>query len=575
MSSFKGSHKRLLLCLSLPVLLGAVLRLWNWSAQAMLDDEWHALNFVLNRSFLDVVMQQGLGANSIPVNVYSWFTLHTTGWSEPVLKLPSLVAGISALAVLPLLINRLWGRSVACITAALMAVSPVLVFYSRILRPYAPAMLLAAASVLLAFTWMKEGRRRDLVLSALCGSLAIYYHLYTVIPVSMPYLVALTAALKPFGQRLGLHIENKKPFADLLLAGCILSAIVGVLVVIPTILNPWWAGGIHGVDHADLDTAVTLLSLLSGTRSPLLMIVVLALLLTGLALIIRQSRAIGAAMILAFLAFAAVMATTTQEGAHAGIQIARYGITFFPLSLIAIAVALSRAAELLRLRFAVLKRRYAMCAAGVLVWSPFLATSPLWTTYAAPNTFTNHSAFQYRYDPIQWLQRSPERDLSPGVSIEYSCIPPFYLQSPLLAEAKGIIEYPMLIGDQFNQYYYYQHFHRRPVVAGYVANNRFVPVEPGRDFVYGDWPIDSVMSAMPAESRRKTSWRAMVDLNDTQTLRSRYKGWLIVVHRDPRSEISGESSPDLPMSVQLATDLSVALGDPVAVDDQLAVWSIQ
>jgi hypothetical protein len=67
----------------------------------------------------------------------------------------------------------------------------------------------------------------------------------------------------------------------------------------------------------------------------------------------------------------------------------------------------------------------------------------------------------------------------------------------------------------------------------------------------------------------------MVDLNDTRALRSRFKGWLIVVHRDPLSEISLESSPDLPMSVQLVADLSAALGDPVAVDDQLAVWSIQ
>jgi hypothetical protein len=350
---------------------------------------------------------------------------------------------------------------------------------------------------------------------------------------------------------------------------------VGVLVVIPTVLNPWWAGGIHGVDHAGLDTAVTLLSLLSGTRSPLLMIVVLALLLTGLVLIIRQSRAIGTAMSFSFLIFAAVMANTTQEGAHAGIQVARYGITFFPLSFIAIAVALVRAAEFLRSRFEVLNRRYAMRAAGVLFWSPFLATSPLWTTYTAPNAFTNHSAFQYRYDPIQWLQRSPERDLSPGVSIEYGSIPPFYLQSPLLADAKGIIEYPMLIADQFNQYYYYQHFHRRPVVAGFVANNRFVPVEPGRDFVYGDWLVDSVMSAMPGESRRKTSWRTMVDLNDTRALRSRFKGWMIVVHRDPLSEITRDSSPDLPMSVQLVADLSAALGDPVEVDNQIAVWAIQ
>ena len=150
-----------------------------------------------------------------------------------------------------------------------------------------------------------------------------------------------------------------------------------------------------------------------------------------------------------------------------------------------------------------------------------------------PNNFTNHSAYQYRYDPIRWQERSPERDLTPGVSIAYKSIPPFYFQSPLVAAAQGIIEYPVLIGDQLNLYYYYQHFHRRPVVAGFVTDNVYAPLEPGRDFVFGDWPIDSVMGAMPAAFRKSASWKTMVDLHDSSALRSRFKGWIIVIHRDP------------------------------------------
>jgi hypothetical protein len=555
--------------------LGAFLRCWHWSTQILLDDEWHALNFVVNRTLLDVFLQQGLGANSIPVNIYAWIVLHTTGWSEPLLRLPSLVAGVFALVILPLLIKRIWGTSVACISAALLAVSPVLIFYSRIMRPYAPAMLLATSSVLLTLIWCKEGKRRDLLLSALCGSLAIYFHLYTAIPVGVPLLVACAAALKPFGQRLGLELESKSPVVDILIASGIMAIICGILVVVPNVINPWWSHGIHGMDHANRETAVTVLSLIAGTRNPALMAIVLGLFLTGMVVIILRSRITGVALVLSFSLFSFAMANTTQDGAHAGIQVARYGLTFFPLSFVAIAVALVWIGECFREKCRFFQRRYLLVPVAMVVWCPYLATSPLWTTYTSPNNFTNHSAYQYRYDPIQWQQRSPERDLVPGISMDYRNIPPLYMRSPLIASAKGIIEYPVLIGDQLNLYYYYQHFHRQRVVAGYVSDNRYVPVTPGSDFVIGDWPFDSVMSAVPESLGKKSSWRTMVDLNDSDALRSRYRGWIILIHRDPLGEIFGRTSSDNQMSLKMVDVMTSTFGPPRLLDEQIAAWTIE
>jgi uncharacterized membrane protein len=319
---------------------GVVLRLWDWSSQTLLDDEWHALNFVLNRSFIDVVFQQGLGANSIPVNIYSWLVLHVTGWSEPLLRLPSVAAGIAALVLIPLLVSRIWGNSVACITSALLAVSPVVIFYSRISRPYSPAMLLATVSILLTFSWLKDACRRDLLLSALSGSLAIYYHLYAAIPVGVPLLAVLVATVLPKGSNFGLSVEHKQPFRHILPAAVMMIVILGLLVVVPNLLNPWWSHGIHNMDHANRQTAITVLSLISGTNNGILSFLTLTLLLTGFVRMFLQSRVAGSAVILSFAIFTIIMANTTQDGAHAGIQVARYGITFFPLAFIAIALAL-------------------------------------------------------------------------------------------------------------------------------------------------------------------------------------------------------------------------------------------
>lgn len=554
---------------------GITLRLWHWSDQILLDDEWHALNFVFNRSFFDVIMQQGLGANSIPVNIHSWIILNTLGWSEPLLRLPSMAAGIIALIVIPMLVRRIWGDAVACITAALLAVSPVVIFYCRIMRPYAPVMLLAVSSVLLTLAWMKEGRRRDLVLSALCGSFAIYYHLYAAIPVGMPFIIALAASLKPIGPRLGLTLTSKTPLTDILTAGGIMAILDGVLVVIPNVLNPWWSHGIHGVDHADLQTVITVSSLISGSGNHLLMITVIGLLLIGFAVIIRGSRIAGVSIAASFLLFTLVMAKTTQEGAHAGIQVARYGITFLPLSFVVIAVALAWIGNQLSTKFKTFHSKPLLFSIAVVAWLPYLATSPLWTTYSAPNNFTSHSAYQYRYEPIKWQEKSRERDLAPGISMAFQDIPPFYLKSPLLKSAKGIIEYPMLIGDQLNIYYYYQHFHQLPVVAGFVSNNIYAPVKPGRDFVYGNWSIDSVMTAMPLPARNKTSWHTMADLNNSSELRNKFRGWIVIIHRDPEGEINASDPESNRMSVTMADVMTKNFGNSRFMDGQLAAWLIE
>lgn len=562
--------------LAVLLILGAALRLWHWTDQMLLDDEWHALNFVFNRSFKDIMLQQGMGANSMPVNVYSWILLHSAGWSEPLLRLPSMLAGISALFVLPMLVKRIWGTPVAVVTAALLSISPVLIFYSRILRPYAPAVLLATSSVLLTLAWMKDGKRRDIVISALCGSLAIYYHLYTAIPVGVPMLVAFfVTMLNPLGRRFGLILESKRAFTDILIAGIIMSVIDGILVVVPNVINPWWSHGIHDMDHANIQTAVTVLSLISGTRNALLMATTLGLLLTGLVIIFIRSRIYGTAITLSFLIFSVIMANTTQDGAHAGIQVARYGLTFIPLSFVAIAVAFVWIADSVMAKYECLSRPLFLLPAAAMLWFPFIVTSPLSTTYDFPNNFTNHSAYQYRYDPIEWNQRSPERDLVPGISLNYSNIPPFYLNSQLFADARGIIEYPMMIGDHMNLYYYYQHFHRLPVVAGFVSNGMYVRVSPGRDFVYGDWPIDSVMGAMPEPLRRKSSWRTMVDLSDARSLSNRYKGWMVIVHRNPPGEIIMRDSFDNRMSLNMADFMAKTFGSPRFMDGQLGVWMIQ
>ncbi|MFA5203739.1 MAG: glycosyltransferase family 39 protein [Lentisphaeria bacterium] len=555
--------------------LGAVLRLWGWPAQALLDDEWHALDFVLGKTFLGVLLFQGMGANSIPVNIYSWVLLHTVGWSEPLLRLPSTLAGIAALVLLPLLAARLWGRTVALVFAALLAMAPVTIFYSRVARPYAPVMLLAAASVLLTLLWLRDHRRRDVVLAALCGVGAIYYHLYAVIPVGLALAVASGYVL---AHRWKWVRQPMPPLADVWLAGGLMAVLGGLLVVLPNLLDPWWMHGIHGVDRATADTAFTVLGLFAGTPVLALQVLLGGLALLGWLWILVQSRPLGLALGVPFAGFALAMALSTQDGAHAGIQVARYGIAFFPLAYLLVAAALAAAArgvarclpERARLPVAVL-------AAAALA-APYLATSPLWTTYQHPNNFTNHSAYQYRYEPINW-ELSPERDLVPGYRMSSADIPPLYRGKIASLGIRGVIEYPMLIGDHLNLHYFSQHDHRYPVRLGYVDTVRFSPLSSEDKWVFDDTPIDYVLSRIPPGLRRNCRWYSMADLSDADKLRRTYPGWLVVVHRNLLRETFpsqfGPKTKDHPLALSVARRLYDALGPPVYRDTHIAAWVVR
>ena len=317
------------------------------------------------------------------------------------------------------------------------------------------------------------------------------------------------------------------------------------------------------------------MTLLAGSRSLMLGVVATILVIAGLALMIKNSRSTGIAFSLPFLIFLGVASTTTQEGSHAGIQIARYGISFFPLSFIAAAVAVTKCGEILRMRLMPAIAGYALPAAGVAAWIPFLATSPLWEIYSYPNNFTNHSCYQYRYEPIQWETASPERDLAPGMMVPYSEIPPFYFNRNLLSEAKGLIEFPMLIGDHFNVYYYYQHFHNLPVVAGFVSSALLNEFANAREFVYGDSPIEYVLASVPEALRSRATWRTMIDLQDIEKLRKRYSGWLMVFHVNPAQEVMRDGAPDLPFSNMVSMYISGNFGYPLYVDGKTIVWKIQ
>ena len=74
--------------------------------------------------------------------IYDWMLAHWLGLSETAMRLPMLLSGLATLVLFPLFAARRFGYPVAALFAVLLAISPLLVLYSRMARPYAITLLL-------------------------------------------------------------------------------------------------------------------------------------------------------------------------------------------------------------------------------------------------------------------------------------------------------------------------------------------------------------------------------------------------------------------------------------------------
>ena len=551
-----------------PVLAGVILRTWGLAGQILLDDEWHSLSYVQDKSFGAVLGTHGIGANCIPQNAINWFWLHTVGWSEPLLYLPSILCAVAGLLLFPALVARLAGRTVALFFAWLLAISPCLVFYSRIVRPYSMVLFFGFLALAGLALWTREGKPRWLAIYALSGFAAIYFHLYAALPVLAPL-----AALFLLATMRSRHLADAPWISARAVAGAglLLATLLLVFLGPAHVRNPWWlhAQGVSRVTAAGL---WEFLSLLAGTRFAVSKLAFAALAVRGLREWFRKDFRIGALFAAAWGAFGLMLAVATQDGMHAAIQLARYDVVLFPLAMLQTATALE---TLLANRFPARSPAF-RTGLGLLAIAGLLAGSPLFRTCARPNNFMHHSTFQDSYAAFD-DSRSRLRQLTPFPQMPRARLHPFYFSAEATS-APGLVEYPMYVGDGLNLHWYAQHFHRKPVAVGYVPDLAFPPLPYGNEFTYGAAPVDYVFSRIGELGwTGRMRFRNLVSLADPDRLRRDFSGWLLVVHRDVLLETLefDSGSREFVPPPGLAAQLTEAFGDPMLADERLTVWRIR
>jgi 4-amino-4-deoxy-L-arabinose transferase-like glycosyltransferase len=178
-------------------LLAAALRLSTLGLQSFWYDEAFTPIHVLHPS-LAATMRGVLHTENTPPLWYllAWADSRVLGTGEVALRLPSALAGIATVPVAWMIGSELAGRRAAILTAALVAVNPLFVWYSQEARAYALFALMAALAMLCFLRAEHRPTRANMAAFALSGALALlthYFAVFLLLPMALWLLFAPSA----------------------------------------------------------------------------------------------------------------------------------------------------------------------------------------------------------------------------------------------------------------------------------------------------------------------------------------------------------------------------------------------
>ena len=144
-----GNNHTLILIL----VVGAILRFWNYVEVPFINDEFSALFRTEFNSFSELI-EKGVVVDGHPpaVQVFLYYWTSMWGTSEWIVKLPFTLLGIGSIYLLFLVAKQWFNETVGLISASFIACLQHPVMYSQIARPYVVGLFF---SLLAVFFWTK------------------------------------------------------------------------------------------------------------------------------------------------------------------------------------------------------------------------------------------------------------------------------------------------------------------------------------------------------------------------------------------------------------------------------------
>jgi hypothetical protein len=514
-------------------LAGILLRVYQLPSQIIADDEWHALYRAMIVNYSHIATHFGYADYSIPLTLYYKILSETVGLSEISMRLPSLIAGIFTPIVIPLLWRKHLDRNSYLFFVVMLTVSPLLIYFSRIARPYAITMLLSSTALVAAYRWWYELHNRWAIVYIFCTALAAYFHLASLLFTLVPVLICGSHAI---GSAL---VGDKVLLLRIIYLSFFLLAALAVVVGPPLYVDHvefMSKGGVQSVKSHSLAGAV---HLWAGTGNHLLLLVLMFVGLIGLTTMWNTDRTWFAwCAICSVIMFISVV-VSRSAGIDEAIVLARYAIPIVPVLLMVIANGASRIFQLAQEGMG---RYFASIVLGVGLF--FMGPLPDQTYY--PNQFTGHMYFQSEYR----FHANPYRYLRPHQ------IPEFYLTLSQLQPASiNIVVAPWRYEWHRVNQNFYQEKHRQNIKIGFLGNLC------GNDWrgYTGEYPVEA----------RGLSFMNFVHLGEVISGDDEW-GDYVVFHNGPPNAY--DQTSEALYCIDIFRD---RYGDPLFEDSDITVFSLR
>ncbi len=174
--------------------LGVAMRFASLGVQSYHHDEVITVARVIPGSFTDMLKQvKGSESNPPLYYVLAWIWAKAFGTGEVGVRSLSALFGAATVPIAYCIGAELSNRRAGLITAALVAVNPMLIWYSQEARSYALLVFFCAASLLFFARALRTRDGRDLALWALASALALCSHYFAFFAVGIESLWLLIA----------------------------------------------------------------------------------------------------------------------------------------------------------------------------------------------------------------------------------------------------------------------------------------------------------------------------------------------------------------------------------------------
>ncbi len=304
------------------------------------------------------------------------------------MRWPMMAAGLVSLVVFPVYVRRYFDRPTSLFFSVLLAISPMLVIYSRTARPYALTLLLSLLAIAVFHHYVMAHRAswKAALVFVICALSSVWLHLISLPMIVAPFLCfGLPAMLERNWGRAG----------RIFLLGLLTLAGLLVLVLPPILGHPEDLAAKLGVHKPDVQTFYGVLFVWLGSASKFAVTMSLVMAALGAGRAWRDFPLTATLLTGLGLTLLAILVSQPAWVNHP-LTLARYLLAAIPLFLLSIALGLARVITLLNQNRG--RPGYLLSLIlSIIVLSSLVYHSPLTKILATPNSNSLHSVYQFDF----------------------------------------------------------------------------------------------------------------------------------------------------------------------------------